>query len=46
MDTSWKQLSLREKIGQTMMVTTDLYAQENGNGNLSDFLQHILLEVL
>lgn len=38
MDTSWKQLSLREKIGQTMMVTTDLYAQKKiGNGNLSDF---------
>ncbi|HRS17888.1 MAG TPA: glycoside hydrolase family 3 N-terminal domain-containing protein [Bacteroidales bacterium] len=38
MDTSWKQLTLREKIGQTMMVTTDLYAQKKiGNGSLQEF---------
>lgn len=37
-DTSWKQLTLREKIGQTMMVTSDLYAQKKiGNGSLSEF---------
>ncbi|NLK80856.1 MAG: glycoside hydrolase family 3 protein [Bacteroidales bacterium] len=37
-DTSWKQLSLREKIGQTMMITSDYYAHlQVGNGSLEQF---------
>lgn len=40
MDTTWKQLSLREKIGQTMMVTSDLYAQKKlGEGSLKTFFE-------
>jgi beta-N-acetylhexosaminidase len=39
-DTSWKQLTLREKIGQTMMVTSDLKAQlQIGNGDLQEFFK-------
>lgn len=39
-DMSWKKLSLREKIGQTMMVTSDLNAQlKIGNGNLQEFFK-------
>lgn len=39
-DTTWKQLSLREKIGQTMMVTADMYAQKQiGEGSLQTFLE-------
>ncbi|MCQ2958693.1 MAG: glycoside hydrolase family 3 protein [Bacteroidales bacterium] len=39
-DTAWKQLSLREKIGQTMMITSDLYAQKQiGEGSLETFMQ-------
>ena len=38
-DTSWKKLSLREKIGQTMMVTSDYNLHlKIGNGDLQSFL--------
>ncbi|MBR4349903.1 MAG: glycoside hydrolase family 3 protein, partial [Bacteroidales bacterium] len=38
-DTTWKQLSLREKIGQTMMVSSDMYMHKQiGNGSLDTFL--------
>jgi beta-N-acetylhexosaminidase len=37
-DTSWKSLSLREKIGQTMMVTSDYYSHKRiGNDTLEQF---------
>lgn len=39
-DTSWKQLTLREKIGQTMMVTSDMYSHKAiGDGSLEKFLE-------
>jgi beta-N-acetylhexosaminidase len=40
MDTSWKKLSLREKIGQTMMITSDLQSQlKMCNGDLKEFFK-------
>jgi len=39
-DTSWKQLSLREKIGQTMMITSDYYAHmQIGDSSIERFLE-------
>lgn len=38
-DTTWKQLTLREKIGQTMMVSSNMYMhKEIGGGSLDTFL--------
>ena len=38
-DTTWKQLTLREKIGQTMMISSNMYMhKEIGNGSLDTFL--------
>ncbi|MFO7869292.1 MAG: glycoside hydrolase family 3 N-terminal domain-containing protein [Bacteroidales bacterium] len=41
-DTSWKSLSLREKIGQTMMVTSDYYSHKKigADSSLQDFFAH------
>lgn len=37
-DTTWKSLSLREKIGQTMIIWSKIYEQEDiGNGSLDTF---------
>jgi len=39
-DTSWKKLSLREKIGQTMMLTSDYYTHKKiGDGDLGKFFE-------
>ena len=39
-DTTWKSLTLREKIGQTMMVTSDMYSHlAIGEGSLESFLE-------
>lgn len=38
-DTTWKQLTLREKIGQTMMISSNMYMhKEIGNSSLDTFL--------
>ncbi len=39
-DTTWKTLTLREKIGQTMMMTSDFYTHKNiGDGDLVKFFE-------
>ena len=39
-DTSWKNLSVREKIGQTMMVISKFYDQKKeGNGDMKEFMR-------